>query len=104
MSQRISRTQLVTLYKIEAQFFDELAEVGLLKIEEEQQECYVQYDYLGDLERFTNLHYDLGVNVAGLEVIQNLLKKMEDLRAELERLKHSPLNELNFQDWNEEND
>jgi hypothetical protein len=32
------------------------------------------------LERFANWHYDLEINLPGLEVIHNMLKKMEDLK------------------------
>ncbi|KEY20249.1 chaperone modulator CbpM [Kaistella antarctica] len=82
MSDRISREELVRIYNIEVTFFDSLEEAGLLKIETENETKYLQYDELSTFEKFTNWHYDLEVNLAGLEVISHLLNKIERLREE----------------------
>lgn len=82
MSDRISREDLVRIYNIEVTFFDSLEEAGLLKIETENEIKYLQYDELSTFEKFTNWHYDLEVNLAGLEVISHLLRKIERLREE----------------------
>jgi len=37
------------------------------------------------LERLTRLHYDIGVNIEGLEAIQHLLNKLKQAREELKR-------------------
>jgi hypothetical protein len=37
------------------------------------------YDDLPDLEKFANWYYDLEVNLPGLEVIHNMLKKLDAL-------------------------
>ena len=55
MSERISREELVKIYNVEVTFFDELVDSGLL-------------------------HYDLEINLPGLEVIHDMLQKMEDLK------------------------
>lgn len=82
MSERISREELVRIYNIEITFFDSLQESGLLKTESENEITYLLYDELPAFERFANLHYDLEVNLAGLEVISHLLNKLEKLREE----------------------
>ena len=82
MSERISREELVRIYSIEITFFDSLEEAGLLQIETENEIKYLQYDELSTFEKFTNWHYDLEVNLAGLEVINHLLNKIEELRQE----------------------
>ncbi len=86
MSQRISREELVTLYNIEINFFDELEESGLLKTETEDEVKYLYYDDLPAFERFVNWHYDLEVNLPGLEVISHLLDQIETLQAEKRNL------------------
>ncbi len=86
MSQRISREELVTLYNIEITFFDELEESGLLKTETEDEVKYLYYDDLPAFERFVNWHYDLEVNLPGLEVISHLLEQIEMLQAERRNL------------------
>lgn len=80
MSERISREELVKIYNIEITFFDELVDSGLLNIETENEIRYLMYEDLPSFERFTNWHYDLEINLPGLEVIHDMLRKMEDLK------------------------
>ncbi|AZA99642.1 MerR family transcriptional regulator [Chryseobacterium joostei] len=80
MSERISREELVRIYNIEITFFDDLVEYGLLNIQVEDNIHYLMYEDLPDLEKFTNWHYDLEINLPGLEVIHNMLNKLEALK------------------------
>lgn len=80
MSERISREELVKIYNIEITFFDELVDSGLLTIQTENEIRYLMYEDLPVFERFTNWHYDLEINLPGLEVIHDMLRKMEDLK------------------------
>ncbi|WP_394665169.1 chaperone modulator CbpM [uncultured Chryseobacterium sp.] len=80
MSERISREELVKIYNVEITFFDELVNSGLLNIHTENEIRYLMYEDLPLFERFTNWHYDLEINLPGLEVIHEMLKKMDDLR------------------------
>lgn len=82
MNDRISREELVKIYKIELQFFDELVEYGLLKTQTENEVHYLLYEELPAFERFANWHYDLEVNMPGLEIIHSLLQKLEQSNAE----------------------
>lgn len=86
MSERISREELVKIYNIEITFFDSLEEAGLLKTVTENEVKYLLYDELELFERFANWHYDLDINLPGVEVIHHLLQKMEKLTAENRRL------------------
>lgn len=79
MSERISREELVQVYNIEITFFDELVDSGLLNIETDNEICYLMYEDLPTFERFANWHYDLEINLPGLEVINSMLQKMENL-------------------------
>jgi len=79
MSERISREELVKIYNIEITFFDELVDNGLLNVETEDNVRYLIYEDLQVFEKFANWHYDLEVNLPGLEVIHNMLRKMDDL-------------------------
>ncbi|WP_326982733.1 chaperone modulator CbpM [Chryseobacterium sp. MYb264] len=80
MSERISREELAKIYNIEITFFDELVNSGLITIQTENEIRYLMYEDLPNFERFTNWHYDLEINLPGLEVIHEMLKKMDDLR------------------------
>ena len=82
MNERISREELVRIYNVEITFFDSLEEAGLLKTETENNIKYLMFDELSTFEKFTNWHYDLEVNLAGLEVIKHLLDQLERLQQE----------------------
>lgn len=88
MSERISREELVKLYNVEIRFFDDLAESGLIRTETENEIHYLIYDELPAFERFANWHYDLDVNLPGLEVINDLLNKIENLQQENRKMQH----------------
>ncbi|MCW3168098.1 chaperone modulator CbpM [Chryseobacterium sp. 09-1422] len=79
MSERISREELIKIYNIEITFFDELVDNGLLNVETEDNVRYLIYEDLQVFEKFANWHYDLEVNLPGLEVIHHMLRKMDDL-------------------------
>ncbi|MGS0749152.1 chaperone modulator CbpM [Halpernia sp. GG3] len=82
MQEKISREDVIKHYKIEIRFLDSLEESGLLKTFEEDHVKYIYYEELPNLERFANWHYDLEVNLPGLEIINDLLNKMENVLQE----------------------
>jgi hypothetical protein len=87
MTHRLSKTEIISIYNIEVHFFDELTAAGLLKVEEENDDIYLAFDHLDRLERFANLHYDLDINIPGIEVIDRLLDQMQTLKEENLRLR-----------------
>lgn len=88
MEERISREQLVELYQIELTFFDDLEDCGLLHTETENNIKFISYDELPLFEKLANWHYDLEVNLPGLEVLYHLLQKMEALQKENRKLRN----------------
>ena len=91
MTERISREELVRIYKVEITFFDALQESGLLKTETVNNITYLSYDELHVFERLSNLYYDLEVNLPGLEIIHHLHAKMEVLKNENSELRRQKL-------------
>lgn len=80
MIDRISREELVKIYGVEATFFNSLQAAGLVSTVTEDETVYLLYDELATFEKFTMWHYDLEVNLPGLEVIQHLLNKIAELQ------------------------
>ncbi len=80
MIDRISREELVKIYDVEVTFFDSLQAAGLVSTVTENETVYLLYDELATFEKFTMWHYDLEVNLPGLEVIQHLLNKIAELQ------------------------
>jgi len=87
MKDRLSRSEIVSIYKIELHFFDELTAAGLLQVEAENDDYYISTDHLSRFERFANLHYDLDINIPGIEVIDRLLLQIKQLEIENSRLR-----------------
>lgn len=78
--ERISREDCVQFYKVEVTFFDDLAEAGLIETIIEENSVYLSYERLDLFEKLVNWHYDLDINIPGLEVICRLLEEIETLK------------------------
>lgn len=86
MSERISIEKVVQIYNIDDHFVQELIASELLHPQTENSVQYIMYEELPHLERFTNWHYDLEINLPGIEIIHKLLSQIEELRNENRRL------------------
>lgn len=83
----ISVTQCCTYYNIEISFVQQLDEYGLIRLSRSDNDAFIAYEQLADLERYMRLHYELEINMAGIEAITYLLSRVQDLQSELNRLK-----------------
>jgi hypothetical protein len=79
-------------YSVEMSFLNSLQEYELLEIYTEKEEPYISTEQLGELEKIIRLHYDLNVNLEGVDVILHLLKNLEAAQSEAARLR----NQLKF--------
>jgi len=75
-------------HNIEFSFISSLQESGLIRITSAQSTTFIRADDLYKLEKFTRLHYDLDINIEGIETINHLLEKIENLQGELKNLKN----------------
>jgi len=86
--------RLVTLeticnhYSIETSFIRSLNEYGLIEITQvDQVEC-IDQDRLGVMESLMNLHYELNINMEGIDVISHLLNRMKEMQKEIVLLRN----------------
>lgn len=79
---------ICTHYSIEISFVDTLNKMGLIQIEIIEQSIYIHEDQITDLEKIIRLHRELNVNLEGIDIVFNLLKKEKELRQELIALKN----------------
>lgn len=75
--------QFCEYYNVEFTFISSLQEIGLLKIIVMNDSQYLVSDDLREIEKLINLHYNLGINIEGIEVISNLLKQVDELQQAL---------------------
>ncbi len=76
----IAAEELCEKYKVEYTFIRSLSDSGLLEVVTIEQREYVPCDKMGDFEKLLRLHYDLEINIEGLEAIQNLLDQIKKLQ------------------------
>jgi hypothetical protein len=75
-------------YSIEVSFVDALNQMGLIQIEIIEHSQYIHQDQISDLEKIIRLHNELNINLEGIDIVFNLLRKEEELRQELTTLKN----------------
>ncbi len=85
--QLISIHKICESYQIPESFFDELQAFELLPVYTENNETMIDEEQLPQVEKLMRLHYDLHINMEGLDVIINLLNQIQDMQAEINRLK-----------------
>ncbi|MBZ9728205.1 chaperone modulator CbpM [Salegentibacter sp. JZCK2] len=84
----IPTDEICTRYKVERTFVSSLYESGLIEIITVEETQYVHCDEISEFERLWRLHYDLDINLEGLEAIQHLLEQVKKLQKQNLRLKN----------------
>ena len=74
---------LCDLYQMEITFFKELNEEGLIELVSRQNSMYVHEDKLYKVERIIRIHRELNINIEGIDVVLNLLEKVDKLQNEV---------------------
>lgn len=82
--------------QIELDFILQLEDEGLIETSTCNEGKYITFSQLSSLELFTRLHYDLSINIEGIDVIQELLQKMHKMEYELNVLRRQLNNESFF--------
>lgn len=86
-SRNISVKQCCIYYKIETTFVQSLNDYGLISLTQTEEEYFIDYDQLADLEKYMHLHYDMDINMEGIEAITHLLNRVHDLQHEVKQLR-----------------
>jgi hypothetical protein len=89
---RLLYSECLKLYEVSDSFIESLHESGLIHLERSEQESFIEYDELADLEQFIRWHCDMDINVPGIEALYHMLNRVRTLQLELEELR----NELKF--------
>lgn len=84
---QISLKNYCSQFSIDFNFIEELEEFGLIQTEKEEEDKFLVIEQLPLLERYSRMFYELNINTPGIDAIQNLLTKMEQLQNEIFSLK-----------------
>ncbi|MFN3019449.1 chaperone modulator CbpM [Chryseobacterium sp. TY3] len=82
MNERISIEEIIRIYNVDHSFVHALIDSELLHPQTENSVQYIIHDELSDFEKFMNWHYDLEVNLQGIEIINDMLRKVRHLQTE----------------------
>lgn len=75
-------------HHIDPTFVSTLHSYGLVEIKIENNVAYIDAEQLLRLEKMIRLHYELGVNFEGMDVISNLLGQIENLQKDLNAIQN----------------
>ncbi len=84
----ISLQTLCRHYDVEVTFIRSLNDYGLVEIIRIDEEEGIDPDYLGEVEKMMRLHYDLDINMAGIDAIGHLLKRLEEMQNDMRELRN----------------
>ena len=70
-------------HEIEFSFIDSLHQFGLIEVIIHEDNKYIHQEQLNDVEKMMRMHYELDINMEGIDVISHLLKRMNSLQKEL---------------------
>ncbi|MGF7231538.1 chaperone modulator CbpM [Arachidicoccus sp.] len=79
---------ICTHYNAEISFIHSLHEFGLVEIISGEATMFIPEEQVKEIERMIHLHYDLNINIEGIDAIAHLLEKMENLNNEMISLKN----------------
>jgi hypothetical protein len=84
----IAIQELSAIYNVEISFVNSLNEYGLIEITTIEQTEYISKEQLNELEKMMRLHYELDINMEGIDTIAHILKRVDYLHEELTALKN----------------
>ena len=73
-------------YKVPVAFIKTLNEFQLIELTIQNDDFFVHQKQIKDIEKMMRLHYDLDINLEGVDAIYNLLKQVNTLKQEITTL------------------
>ena len=75
-------------YKVKRSFINSLQDFNLLEITVIDDEHFIHHNQLQLLDKFARLHFDLNINLEGIDAIFHLLQKIDSMYNETQRLQN----------------
>lgn len=84
----IPANEFCSRLNIEISFIQSLQEYGLIEVMTIEGSGFIEEEQLEDIEKMVRLHYDLQINLEGIDAIHHLLEQMKDLQHQMASLKN----------------
>jgi hypothetical protein len=85
---RLRYSECLKIYEVEESFIESLHDIGLIHVINEDDGRFIEYDDLSDLEQFIRWHYEMDINVEGIDALHSMLQRVRSLQAEIAQLRH----------------
>lgn len=79
----ISLEEFCASHNIEISFIISLQQYGLVRTTVKENSAFVPLSELPILEKIIRMHYDLDINLEGIETITHLLQRMDGMRSKI---------------------
>ena len=79
----ISVDEFCNNHQIEISFINELQLNGLIEVTTINETGFIYLEQLQQLEKIVHLHYELDINMEGIETINYLLKRISSLQEDI---------------------
>jgi hypothetical protein len=86
--QLISAEDFSMYHHVEISFIQTLHEYGLIETKMVEEKTFISANDLSQLEKFARMHYDMDINIEGIEAIHNLLEKISAMQQQLASLRN----------------
>lgn len=86
--QLIEASEFCKHHQVEFAFISSLERSGLVKITTIENTSFLNTGELTEVERLARMHYDLDINLSGIEAILHLLERLETMQKEILILKN----------------
>ena len=86
VTELISIKTFCTHYNVPNTFIDALQEYELIEIVVSDNVNYIKTTQINEVEKMIRLHFELNINLEGLDAVYNLLQRLESLQDEVRTL------------------
>ncbi|MGD0711962.1 MAG: chaperone modulator CbpM [Bacteroidales bacterium] len=76
-------------HNIEVSFISSLQQAGMVEITTVKETEFINEAQLQQLEKFISFHYELNINLEGIEAINHLLQRINSMHDEIIALKNN---------------
>lgn len=84
----IAIAEFCSCHRIDYTFIESLSEYGLVQITTVGETRVLDRDQIREVEKMVRLHYDLDINLEGIDAISHLLHRVSELQKEVQLLQN----------------
>lgn len=84
----VAADDICMYHQVEYTFISSLQDAGLVHLKVVDKVTYLPENELQKLERMIRMHHELEINIAGIEAINHLLERVEQMQEEMRVLRN----------------